>query len=164
MRYRLVGTYLVLLALVLLALEIPLAANVAAGRTQSMVIDRNVDAARFASLADPALRTGETITLTDELRRYYELYGIAAAVSDRDGNLITSTGDAGAFRSAQVRHWLDQALAGERVGAGHTVWPWQRAPLAIAVPVTTAGEVTGAVITLSPTDELRSSIERSWTE
>src|SRR2546430_9642399 len=88
MRYRLVGTYLVLLALVLLALETPLAANVAAGRTQSMVIDRNVDAARFASLADPALRTGETITLTDELRRYYELYGIPAAVSDRDGNAV----------------------------------------------------------------------------
>jgi signal transduction histidine kinase len=164
MRYRLVGTYLVLLTLVLLALEIPLAANVAASRTQAMVIDRNVDAARFASLADPALRTGETRTLTDELRRYHELYGIAAAVADRDGNLIAMAGDPPLFQTPAVRRWLEQALAGERVGAGRTVWPWQSAPLAIAVPVTTAGEVVGAVITLSPVDGLRTSIDRTWTE
>ena len=111
MRYRLVGTYLVLLTLVLLALELPLAANVAASRTQSMVIDRNVDAARFASIADPALRTGQILTLTDELTRYYELYGIAAAVADRDGNLVVATGDANLARTPEIRHWLDQALA-----------------------------------------------------
>src|SRR5207244_9309217 len=93
MRYRLVATYLILLTLVLLALEIPLAVNVAASRTQAVVIDRNADAARLASLADPALRTGETQTLIDELDRYYDLFGITAAVADRDGRLVASTGD-----------------------------------------------------------------------
>src|SRR5262249_31566656 len=155
MRYRLIRTYLALLALVLLALEVPLAAYVAASRTQQMVIDRNADAARFASVADPALRTGETVTLTDELRRYYDLYGIAAAVADRDAHLITETGDPRAFDTDQVRRFVAQALAGERVDAGRTVWPWQRDALVIAVPVTTAGEVVGAVVTLSPTDALR---------
>ncbi len=164
MRYRLVGTYLALLTLVLLALEIPLAANVAASDTQAMVIDRNVDAARFASIADPALRTDETVTLAEELRRYYELYGISAAVVNRDGRLVATAGDVQAFHTAQVQHWLDQALAGERVGAGRTVWPWQSAPLVIAVPVTTAGEVVGAVITLSPVNKLHASINRAWAE
>src|SRR5262249_45626421 len=155
MRVRLVGTYLVLLALVLLALEVPLAVYAAASRTQEMVIDRNADAARFASVADPALRTGETVTLTDELRRYYDLYGIAAAVADRAAHLITETGARRAFDSPLVRRYVAEALAGERVGAGRTVWPWQADPLVIAVPVTTAGEVVGAVVTLSPTDTLR---------
>jgi signal transduction histidine kinase len=162
MRYRLVGTYLALLTLVLLALEIPLAANVAASRTQAVVIDRNVDAARLASIADPALRTGELHTLTDELDRYYDVHGITAAVADRDGHLVASTGDPAVFATAQARHWLAQALAGERVGAGRTVWPWQGERLAIAVPVTTAGEVVGAVLTLSPVDRLRTSIDRAW--
>ncbi|TMM43808.1 MAG: HAMP domain-containing histidine kinase [Actinobacteria bacterium] len=162
MRYRLVATYLVLLTLVLLALEIPLAANVAASRTQAVVIDRNADAARLASLADPALRTGETQTLTDELDRYYDLFGITAAVADRDGRLVASTGDPQVFGTPQVRGWLNQALAGERVGAGRTVWPWRHARLAIAVPVTTAGEVVGAVLTLSPVDKLQASIDRAW--
>jgi signal transduction histidine kinase len=164
MRHRLVGTYLALLALVLLALELPLAANVATTDTQQMVIDRNVDAARFASLADPALRTGATVTLTEDLRRYYDLYGIAAAVADRDGRLVTQTGDPAAFRTPQVRRWLTQALTGERVGAGRTIWPWQHDPLAIAVPVTTSGEVVGAVITLSPVDKVTAEIDRAWAE
>jgi signal transduction histidine kinase len=162
MRYRLVGTYLALLTLVLLALEVPLAAYSAAGRTQQIVIDRNADAARFASLADPALRTGETVTLADDLMRYYDLYGIAAAVADRDGRLITETGDPRAFDTRAVRAAVTQALAGERIGAGRTVWPWQSGPLLIAVPVTTAGEVAGAVVTLSPTANLRSDVEGTW--
>jgi signal transduction histidine kinase len=164
MRYRLVGTYLTLLILVLIALEVPLAINVAASRTQEMVIDRNADAARFASLADPALRTGEFVTLIELLHRYYDLYHIASAVVDRDGNLVAVTGDVSAFVTKEVHAWVIQALAGERVGAGHTVWPWQDEPLAIAVPVTTAGEVVGAVITLSPTDGLRSGVDGAWVE
>jgi signal transduction histidine kinase len=161
-RYRLVGTYLALLALVLLALEVPLAVYAAASRTQQVVIDRNADAARFASVADPALRTGDTVTLADELRRYYDLYGIAAAVADRDGHLVTETGDPRAFDTDEARRAVTQALTGERVGAGHTVWPWRTGPLVIAVPVTTAGEVTGAVVTLSPTDALRSDVKDTW--
>jgi signal transduction histidine kinase len=162
MRVRLVGTYLALLALVLLALEIPLAINVAASDTQQMVIDRNADAARFASLADPALRTGKTVFLNDDLHRYHDLYGIAAAIADRDGRLVSVTGDPSAFDTQLVRESVARALAGERVGAGHTVWPWQDGPLAIAVPVTTNGEVVGAVVTLSPTDGLRSTVDSSW--
>jgi len=164
MRYRLVGTYLALLALVLLGLEVPLAAYVAASRTQQMVIDRNDDASRFASLADPALRTGETVTLADELRRYDDLYGIAAAVADRDGHLVTEAGDPRTFDTDEVRRAVARALAGERVGAGRTVWPWQSGPLVIAVPVTTAGEVVGAVVTLSPTDALRTTVKDRWAE
>jgi len=164
MRYRLVGTYLALLTLVLLALEIPLAVNVAASQTQQMVIDRNADATRFASLAEPALRTGESVALTDLLHRYYDLYSIATAIADRDGKLIAVTGDPSLFDTPQIHQWMVQALAGERVGAGHTVWPWQSEPLVIAVPVTTAGEVVGAVITLSPTGALRSSVDGAWAE
>jgi signal transduction histidine kinase len=141
---------------------VPLAVYVAASDTQQMVIDRNVDAARFASLADPALRTGKTVLLNDELHRYHDLYGIAAAIADRDGKLVAVTGDPRAFDTPQVHRWVAQALAGERVGAGHTVWPWQHDPLAIAVPVTTNGEVVGAVITLSPSAGLRSTVDGTW--
>jgi signal transduction histidine kinase len=162
MRGRLVGTYLVLIALVLLALEVPFAIAVAAGQTQEMVIDRFVDAARFASLADPALRSGETVTLTDAFRRYHELYGIAAAVADRDGRLVAATGDPGEFDTPTVRERIAQALAGERVGSESTIWPWRTELLAVAVPVTSSDEVVGAVITLSPTTNVRADIERSW--
>src|SRR5215470_1715860 len=164
MRNRLVGTYLLLLILVLLALELPLAANVAARHTEQVVIDRNADASRFASLAEPALLSGERVTLGSELRRYYDLYGIAAAVADRDGNVVTANVDRAAFDTRQARDWMDEALAGERVGGDRTVWPWQRAPLAVAVPVTSNGEVIGAILTLSPTGKMREQVRGVWGE
>lgn len=162
MRSRLLGTYLVLIVIVLAGLAVPLAITLATGRTQEMVIDRFVDAARFASLADPALSSGETVTLSDELRRYHELYGISAAVVDRDGVLVAGAGDRTLFDSAVFGQRAQQALAGERVGAEGTVWPWRTGPLVVAVPVTSADEVVGAVITLSPTDAVRTDILRSW--
>jgi signal transduction histidine kinase len=161
-RFRLVGTYLVLLALVLLALEVPLAAYVAASRTEQAVLDRFVDAARFASLADPALRDDEGGALLDELNRYHDLYGISVAVADRDGRTVMATGDRAAFGSPDARDRIQQALAGERVGATGTIWPWQPGPLTVAVPVTSGGEVIGAVVSLSPTATMRADVERVW--
>src|SRR5262249_5004913 len=163
MRTRLVGSYLFLLTLVLVALELPLAAYVAASRTDQMLLDRNADAARFASLAESALRSGEPAELDAELRRYYELYGIAVVVVDRDSEPVVVTGDRSAFSAPQALDRLDRGRAGGLVGGGHT-GRWQDARLAVAVPVTTAGEVAGAILILSPTDALRARVLGVWAE
>ncbi len=162
MRRRLVTTYLFLLTLVLLALELPLASTAAARGTEEMVLDRLIDANQIASVADPALRTGEKVDLTHWLARYQQLYGISAAVADRDGTFTVVAGEESAFRAAPVQARLRQALAGERVGGDRVVWPWESDALTIAVPVTSNGEGIGAVVTLSPTDRLRGAELRSW--
>ncbi len=100
MRRRLVITYLVMLAAVLVALEIPLGSNVAAGHTDEMVVDRLLDANRIASIAEPALREGRIQGLTEELDQYRRVYGIAAAVVNRDATLIAVAGNAQAFDAA----------------------------------------------------------------
>jgi signal transduction histidine kinase len=102
------------------------------------------------------------VTLNAELVGYHDLYGIAAAVADRDGKLIVVAGDRASFQPQSVNHRLQQALAGERAGGDRTVWPWQDEPLAVAVPVTSNGEVIGAVVTLSPTNRLRSAEIQYW--
>lgn len=162
MRRRLVNTYLLLLTLVLLALELPLMSTVATRGTEAMVIDRLLDASGYASMADSSLRSNQMVSLRDGLDRYYDLYGIAGAVVDRDGKLVAASGDRSAFDAPEVRQRLRQALAGERAGGGRTVWPWQRDPLIVAVPVTSSAEVIGAVVTLSPTDRLRTEEIRIW--
>ena len=162
MRRRLVTTYLTLLTLVLFALELPLASTIAARGTEELRLDRVNDANLYASVADPALRTGENVELTDRLTGYHKLYGISAAVVDRDGRLTVVAGAESAFRTAPVQTRLQQALAGERAGSDRVVWPWQDDPLIVAVPVTSNGEVIGAVVTLSPTDRLRGAELRSW--
>ncbi len=161
MRRRLVLTYLALLALVLVALDGPLASSMASRGTEEMVIDRLLDANRFASLAEPALRTGETVELGADLARYHELYRIAAAVTDRDGAIVIAAGARAAFTDPGVTRRLHQALAGERAGGDRVVWPWQPDRLILAVPVTNGSEVVGAVVTLSPTGHLRAAEIRS---
>ncbi len=162
MRRRLVITYVVLLGCVLLALEVPLGANVAAGRTDEMVVDRLLDANRLASVAEPALREGHTQRLEAELAQYHRVYGISAAVANREAALIAVAGDTAEFVSPLTQRRLREALAGSRAGGSGPIWPWQPAPLTLAVPVTSGGEVIGAVVTLSPTDRLRSAVVETW--
>ena len=161
MRRRLVGTYLALLALVLLALEIPLSATIAARLTDRVVVDRLLDANRIAAVAEPALREGRVAALTAELDRYHELYGISSAVADRDATFIVVGGPVGTVHVAETGTRLRQALAGERAGGDRTVWPWRARPIVVAVPVTSGAEVIGAVVTVSPTGKVRGAVLRA---
>jgi signal transduction histidine kinase len=160
---RMLVVYASLLLLVLAALEIPLAVAFAARDTQNVFIDQLNDTARFASLAEPALRSGETAMLRAELTRYDNVYGIAAAIVDRDGNVVVSS-RAGLSLGGAARQRLRAALSGERSGIDEVVWPWRRAPLAVAEPISRGGEVVAAAVTVAPTDAIRARTISRWTE
>jgi signal transduction histidine kinase len=162
MRNRIVGTYVVLIVIALVGLAVPLAVTIAAGRSEQMFRDRFVDAAQFASLADPALRTGETESLSNDMRRYYDLYGITAAVTDRDGAIVAFAGDKSLVDATSSLDLIEQALAGLSAGGAETIWPWRPGPVGIAVPVRSGGETIGAVVTFSPSDTTRSDILQAW--
>jgi signal transduction histidine kinase len=157
-RRRLVVTYLLLLCMVLLALEIPLAVTVASRETDRAVADRLADATRFASLAAPAVRSGDLDALNDELRRYQELYGIGALLVDQDQQVLSAFGTAPAAPAVAVRG----ALAGHQVSSPGTLWPWVREPLMVAVPISDGGAVLGVVLTVSPTDRSRRDVLIVW--
>ncbi|MFI5937264.1 sensor histidine kinase [Actinoplanes sp. NPDC051494] len=159
MRKRLVTTYVLLLSMVLLALEVPLAVALTNRETQRVVADRLADATRFASLAAPAMRTGELEAVTDELRRYHGLYGIGTMLVDQDQNVLSVFGgpvDAGPA--------IRVALAGRQVSTPGTLWPWQAQPLVVAVPISDGGAVLGTVLTVSPTVRSRRAVTRQWLE
>ncbi|WP_213455174.1 sensor histidine kinase [Rhizomonospora bruguierae] len=166
MRQRLAAIYVLLLLLVLAALEVPLAISLANRDTERMTVDRLADASRFATLAEPALRTGDTADIRGELLRYDELYDIAAIVIDVDRHaVLTSRPDFDPLREGagpQVPRAIERALAGEQVGGEGTVWPWGNRTLVVASPVGSGGEVLGAVVTVSPTDRLRAAVRVSW--
>jgi len=158
MRTRLVSTYVLLLCLVLLALEVPLAVTLTNRETERITADRLADATRFASLAAPALRSGELAALTDELRRYQELYGIGTLLVDQDQRVLSAFGTD--YAGPAVRG----ALAGRQVGEPGTLWPWRAGPLVVAVPVSDGGAVLGALLTVSPTARNRRAIVVTWLE
>jgi signal transduction histidine kinase len=161
-RRRLVFGYLILLVLVLAALEVPLCITIAGRDTQRLVADRLADATRFATLAEPALRSGESEALQSELATYDELYGIAAVVVDQDGRPFVASRGSLNLADPAVAKQSRRALGGAQASDDGTVWPWRTGPLVIAVPVGSGGAVLGAVVILSPTAGHASGVGTAW--
>jgi signal transduction histidine kinase len=162
MRRRLLTTYLTLLAAVSIGLAAPLGANIAARDTQTVFIDRQNDAVRFAGLAEQAIRTDRTVNLHAELTAYDNLYGISSAVVNRDGQILITSRPGIRMDDPAIADRLRAALAGERRGNDVVLWPWQRVPLVVAEPVGLGGEIIGAVVTISPVDGIRAATLRWW--
>lgn len=160
MRRRLVISYLLLMALVLVALETPLAVTLANRETERVRADRLADATRFASLAGPALRGGGVGQLDGELASYEGLYGIGAAVVDRE--LRTVVVSDGYRASPATERAVRAALSGQQFAGTESVWPWVDGPLVVAVPINDGGEVLGAVVTTSPVDAVRRAVTTWW--
>jgi signal transduction histidine kinase len=162
-RVRLVATYLLLLLLVLIALEVPFALSIAGRDTSVVVADRLADATRFATLAEPALRTtGETRELAAEFARYYEVYGIAVIVVNQDAVDVVSSRPSVDLADDSVQRQTRRALEGREASDDGTIWPWRLEPLVVAVPVGRGGEVIGAVVTVSPVGERAAAVRTTW--
>ncbi|MEV4619709.1 HAMP domain-containing sensor histidine kinase [Asanoa sp. NPDC049573] len=159
MRRRLVTTYLLLLCLVLLALEVPLALVMSGRTTQALLADRLADATRFAALVAPAMRGGELAPVAAELNRYHDLYGIVVIVVDQNRRVVTSAGPRPALETDAV---VRGALAGRQVSSPTNVWPWQQSSLLVAVPVYEGGAVLGGVLTISSTERARGAMLFAW--
>jgi signal transduction histidine kinase len=162
MRRRLIVIYVTLLAVVLVGLNVPLAIALANNVGNQMFVDRQGDTARFASLAEPALRTNQTVTLAAELRQYDEMFGIAAVIVARDGRPIVASRRGIDVTGGRLREQVEAALSGQRTEPGSTPWPWRDAPLVVAEPVGRGGEIFGAALTVSPIDELTAATWRRW--
>lgn len=162
MRRRLLITYLTLLGVVLLALTVPLGVTIASRDSQAVFIDRLNDTARFAALAEPALRSGRTAALQAEIAEYDRLYHVGVAIVTPD-NVVRLASRSGIDPNGDgVRQEVAAARSGTRSGLSDIVWPWQPAPLVVAEPVGVNGQIIGVAVTVSPTAELRASIWREW--
>jgi len=159
---RLHLTYLTLLAVVLVVLVVPLCLSAASGATKDVYLDREADAARFASVADEALLQGEAQSLQLELSQYHLLYGIAAVVVDRNKDQVAAAGTLSVQDGRRVSGAVARVLASERLQPPASVWPWDDRSLLIVEPVMRSGQVVGATVTVSPTEELRAVILRRW--
>src|SRR4051812_37215894 len=144
--------------MVLVALEVPFAIALSNRETERVVADRLADATRFASLAAPALRSGELESLKDELSSYYALYGIATMLVDQDQRVLSVFGSPVTDFDTTARG----ALAGRQVSTPSTLWPWQSQRLIVAVPVSDGGAVLGSILLASPTGHSRRSVVLSW--
>jgi signal transduction histidine kinase len=154
---RLRIVYVGLMAAVLVGLSVPLAAAFAAAQAQTVYIDRFNDTANFASLAEPALRTGRTEALYRTFDQHDEMFGIAVAVIGPDGRPRFQTRDDLDLSARATRAKIGNALAGKFHSSQETIWPWNTGDIVVVAPISSGGQVSGAIVTVSPSAALRGS-------
>lgn len=163
--------YLTLLVLAGLGLAVPLCSTLAARATADLVLDRTNDAARFAGLAEQAVVSGAPGIMANELQAYREVYGIDGLIIDREGGVVAGSRPGLSLGEMGGPGWTSEdglpagvlaALAGNRVGAEGTLWPWTWGPLVVVEPIGSGGEVVGAVVTASPTAAVHRATLLQW--
>jgi signal transduction histidine kinase len=164
---RLLVTYLVLAAVLLLALVIPLGITFADAQQRDLAARVERDAFTMASLARDAVTDptpAERRTLWSIARRYQLDTGGRVVLVDSAGRLIADSdlSGPGPVRSFASRPEIQDALAGEIAGGERFSNTLGENLMVVAVPVASGGQVLGAVRVTFPTDELDADIRRFW--
>lgn len=158
MRRRLLLVSLSLIALLLLALMVPLIATYASDRTQAMFVSRLGDVSRFAVVAEDALESGLAEELNVDLQRYVDVYGGSVLVTDADRQVVAQAGEETAGDDPEVQETIDRALSGAGSQPPDTVWPWSGDDVVIGSPVGRDAQVLGAVVVVAPTSAVKGSV------
>jgi signal transduction histidine kinase len=165
---RLVGTYLVLAAILLIALVIPLGLSHADNQRGDLSARVERDAFTLASLsrdsvADPT--PAQRQDLWAIARRYQLDTGGRVVLVDARGRLIADSnepGGPGVRRSFASRPEIQKALAGDIASGERFSNTLGQNLLLVAVPVASSGRVLGAVRITFPTDKLDADTRRYW--
>lgn len=160
MRARIVLVLTILGALTVVAFAVPLMFTQAESRTRELVLIRESDLQRFASLADSWATGGPPGSLFDELRAYEQLYGEPVAVVSTRGVPAFSVGldlddpDVAAAIAGAVRN--QPQTPDDRI----TPTGPDRRVLARTIGADT--DINGAVVVAASTAAARADITRAW--
>ena len=166
MTRRLVATYLILAAVVLVALEIPL--GIVYERSQRRDLQQRVerDAVALAALVEDTLQGGATPgepALTGVVDRYTRSTGARVVVVGPDGGLLAdSDSSLGLGRDFSTRPEIASALDGSIATGTRRSDTLGTSLLYVAVPVASGGIVHGAVRASVPTSRLDQLVIRYW--
>ena len=160
MRRRLLVLVLGLVAGLLAALEVPLAVTYAQATSLDLFVTQLTDTTRFSTLAEPALRDDPRGTLDFEVHRYDQLYDIGVLVVDREGEVVLRSRPGLDPDSPALAEAVQTALAGRPAERPHVAWPWDERPYVVAEPVGRDNQISGAVVTVGPTQQVRGEVLR----
>lgn len=171
MHRRLTAIYLTMLAVAAFGLAIPLCLVIVDRASTDLLLDRTADAARFASMAEQAVLTGQTESLEPELGIYSDLFGIDTVAVDADGDLVAASRPGVTLEEVQLASGesaegasdtVMNALTGQRQGLEQRIWPWTSEHLLVAEPITDGGETIGAIVSANPTTAVARSVLWLW--
>jgi signal transduction histidine kinase len=163
MRARLFAVLAVLFSALVVTLGVPLGLSYAADQARSVYIDRLADLTHFADLLPGKnLQDIDEGAVLAELRRYEDLYGIPVAFVGTDGSVTLTSRPGVPGADPRTRTVIRAALAGQAGTPPGYLLPWDTRPLVVAQPIVLAGDVVGAVVSVSQPLRARQRVLRFW--
>ena len=166
MTRRLVATYLILAAVVLVALEVPLGIINARGERRDLERRVERDAVALAALVEDSLQEGARpgdATLRRVVRDYAASTGARVVVVGPGGRALADSDDERELgRDFSTRPEIAAALDGVVATGTRRSDTLGTDLLYVAVPVASGGTVQGAVRASVPTSRLDSLVRRYW--
>ncbi|MEU2175810.1 ATP-binding protein [Nocardia sp. NPDC019219] len=146
------STFTLLATICMTCFAIGIGYQVAATRTQGLLIDRIQDANRFAAMA-----SSNPAGLDDAAQTYYEQTGNGILVIANSGRLMVDLGvDRGNARVAAVSRNAHQFVPPDML------YPWSTHPMIVAQPIGTWPQAGGVVVIVISTAATRGGIADSW--
>jgi signal transduction histidine kinase len=158
MRRILILSYLMLAVLMLLGLEGPLIYSSAMNEFHQLNTARQTEAARFAALAVPVLRGGDGSDLERQFRAYDSKLDVTVLLVDVHGEVVLRSRPGAEVTDGGWLATLRRALAGDRSDPPDYPFNVSAIPLFVVQPVREGDTTLGAVATISPTTQLRSTM------
>ncbi|MDN5857937.1 MAG: HAMP domain-containing histidine kinase [Pseudonocardia sp.] len=162
MRARLLVIVLFLVGLLAAGLGVPLAAYSAQAAQAKLFTDRLTDTVYFASLAARPLTEADTTGLDAQLRRFDETFGVTVLVFDTTRTVVASSRTPVPGLDAAAQNRVALALAARPSEPYPLLMPWDPRPMVLAEPVLDNTEIRGAVVTISPTQDLHGEQLLVW--
>lgn len=168
MTRRLLLTYLAITAFVLIVLEVPLGIAFAENERDRLTTKLELDATVVATYVEDALKSGSPAGTTEvAAASYAERTGARVVIVDAAGRTIADTGRAGddfpeVGRDFSSRPEVQTALSGQRANGVRWSDTLGTNIKYVAVPVTSGGNVHGAVRLTYPTDQIDRAIRANW--
>ncbi|GHE10247.1 sensor histidine kinase [Streptomyces alanosinicus] len=155
MRRRLLITYLSLTAVLLLALEVPLALSLAMNEFHHLAIAQVNDTEKLAAAASRTATPASDASWAARATSYGTHTHRTVLLLDAQGEIALSTRPGTAIERAEWRRTVRRALDGNPNLPLEYPFNLSAEPLLVAAPVFEHGWVIGAVVTISPTTSLR---------
>jgi signal transduction histidine kinase len=160
MTRRLLLSYLIVTALVLVLLEVPLAVFYSQRERERIAADVEHDATVLATLYEDDLENGLPLD-SGPADQYRDRTGARVVVVDRDGITQVDT-DQTAQRDFSTRPEIESALAGNTASGTRSSETLGTDLLYVAVPVASGGTVHGALRVNLDTSDVNARIHRFW--
>jgi signal transduction histidine kinase len=160
MTRRLLLSYLIVTALVLVLLEVPLAVFYSQRERERIAADVEHDATVLATLYEDDLENGLPLN-SGSADQYRDRTGARVVVVDRDGITKVDT-DQTTDRDFSTRPEIESALAGNTAAGTRSSETLGTDLLYVAVPVASGGIVHGALRVTLDTSDVDARIHRFW--